>query len=215
MRRPLLLVVALALAPLAAFAESPKLDEAMVRNHLTVNEEDIQLLKSFGPAVMPLIAKIYPTLEEGKRVDAAVVLYRLGWKSAEAKAALLRDINTSNESLRIHVQWALGRISNDDDVVDLLAQIMRNDPNPLFRDKAACALAEDQIHLTDSQKVRLYSKLIDGLSDPKIDVRGISILALRIQTGQTKGYQPNAGKSDRDKAITVWRKWLQEYAENL
>ena len=39
-----------------------------------------------------------------------------------------------------------------------------NDSNALFRDKAACALAYDQIHLTDEQKVQLYEGLISGLS---------------------------------------------------
>ena len=45
------------------------------------------------------------------------------------------------------MQWALGRVSDDPAVVDVLLENMRNDPNPLFRDKAACALAYDQIHL--------------------------------------------------------------------
>ena len=45
------------------------------------------------------------------------------------------------------MQWALGRVSDDPDVVDVLLENMQNDPCPLFRDKAACALAYDQIHL--------------------------------------------------------------------
>ena len=49
-------------------------------------------------------------------------------------------------------------VSNDDDGVDTLATIMQGDASALFRDKAACALAYDQIHLSEAQKVRFYGK---------------------------------------------------------
>ena len=111
---------------------------------------------------------------------------------------LLQDIHTQNEKLRLQVQWALGRVSDDTQVVDILAGIMRDDPNALFRDKAACALAYDQIHLTEKQKVQLYGKLIDALSDPKPQVRAIAIQALSIHTGQTKGFNPNVLSSAND-----------------
>jgi hypothetical protein len=54
---------------------------------------------------------------------------------------LLKDVPAQNEKLRIQVQWALGRVSDDEEIVDILANIMVNDPSALFRDKAACALA--------------------------------------------------------------------------
>ena len=84
------------------------------------------------------------------------------------------------------MQWALGRVSSEDKVVDTLLGIMRNDHTELFRDKAACALAYDQIHLSDTQKVDLYAGLIGGLDDRKPQVRKISIQALKIHTGQTR-----------------------------
>ena len=56
-------------------------------------------------------------------------------------------------------------------VVDVLLDNMRNDPVPLFRDKAACALAYDQIHLAPAQKLRLFEGLIGALDDPKPQVR--------------------------------------------
>jgi len=46
------------------------------------------------------------------------------------------------------VQYALGRVSSDVSVVDALLDNMQNDALLLFRDKAACALAYDQVHLT-------------------------------------------------------------------
>src|SRR5262249_49426393 len=106
---------------------------------------------------------------------------------------------------------ALGRVSPDIDVVDVLLDNMQNDANPLFRDKAACALAYDQIHLTEKQKVHLYEGLIGDLDDPKLDVRSIAALALNIQTGQTKGFNANAAPAQRQAAIREWRKWLDEY----
>jgi len=127
----------------------------------------------------------------------------------------MKDVHTSNRSLRLQVQWALGRVSNDDDVVDVLLANMENDANPLFRDKAACALAYDQIHLTEKQKARLYERLIQALSDPKVDVRRIALQALSIHTGQTKGFNPEAQVAERENSIRQWKLWLEEYKSNL
>ena len=93
---------------------------------------------------------------------------------------------------------------------------MQNDPVPLFRDKAACALAYDQIHLAPAQKLRLFEGLIHALDDPKPQVRQIALQALQILTGQTKGFQPG-GRCPRraGSAVEAWRRWLAEYRANL
>jgi hypothetical protein len=106
-------------------------------------------------------------------------------------------------------------VSNDDDVVAVLLNSMQHDTNPLFRDKAACALASDQTHLTEQQKVRLFAGLIQALADSKPDVRRIAMLALQIQTGQTKGFNPDAPVTERDAKIREWKQWLEEYKSNL
>jgi hypothetical protein len=106
-------------------------------------------------------------------------------------------------------------VSDDSDVVNMLARIMQKDANPVFRDKAACALAYDQIHLTETQKVRLYEQVIKALRDPKQDVRSIAALVLKIHLGQTKGYDPNGPVEEREKAVRAWERWLAEYASNL
>jgi HEAT repeat protein len=210
----LLLVTLLALSVTAA--DKP-LTEGAVRAALTPpGGIDIGVLKAMGPAVLPHLVRIYRTTsDEQLRATYAWVFYSLGMKSPEARAALLRDIATPNQTLRVQVQWALGRVSDDTEVVDILAGIMRNDANPLFRDKAACALANDQIHLTERQKVRLFRQLIDGLKDAKPQVRGIAIQALRIQTGQDKGFQPDADEEERRRSIDRWTIWLSEYEKNL
>lgn len=207
----------IALAALtSAYAETKRMPipRAMVEQAIkpTIN---LDRLRALGPGVLPALAAIYSESSEDDRAAIAETFYGLGWKSPEAKAALLRDIGTQNPTLRLQVQWALGRVSDDKDVVDRLATIMQNDPNPLFRDKAACALAYDQIHLTEAEKVRVYQKLIAALSDEKPQVRHIAILALSIHTGQTKGFHANASVPERQKAIAAWTKWVAEYAANL
>jgi len=197
-------------------AGNPPPSEAQVRKALfPLEKANVQALKAMGPGVLPHLVKFYRAASDDERATVAWVFYSLGWKSAEAKAALMKDIATQNPKLRVQVQWALGRVSDDRDVVETLAGIMRNDSNPYFRDKAACALAYDQIHLTEKQKFALYSKLIDGLGDPKPDVRAISIQALRIHTGQDKGFAPNAPPDARARAVNAWKQWLEEYRRNL
>jgi hypothetical protein len=176
-----------------------------------VSQKNVTALKAMGTGVLPVLVQMYRVSNESQKADIAETLYQLGWKSPEAKQALMADVHTQNQNLRLQVQWALGRVSADVDVVDILLDNMRNDANPLFRDKAACALAYDQIHLTEKQKVRLYEGLINSLSDPKLDVRSIAALALNIQTGQSKGFEANAAPAQRELAIREWKKWLDEY----
>lgn len=210
------LLVSLLVAVSLTGAAKP-LSEAKVRSALTPLETiDISTLKAMGPAVLPHLVRIYTsTPDENTRAVYAWVFYKLGLKSPEARAALLRDVDTKHQKLRLQVQWALGRVSDDTEVVEILANIMRNDPNALFRDKAACALAYDQIHLSERQKVQLYAKLVEALSDPKPQVRAIAIQALRIHTGQTKGFSPNGTDDARRRSIAVWTRWLAEYEQNL
>jgi HEAT repeat protein len=172
-------------------------------------------LRARGPDVLPVMARLYTSSDENGRIRIANTFYRLGWPSQEAYDALMEDIHTGNTRLRLEVQWALGRVSGDERVVQTLLEIMRNDGNPLFRDKAACALANDQIHLSDEQKADLFAGLIEGLNDPKLQVRRISIQALKIHTGQTRGYQAAGSADERASSVREWRRWLAEYQANL
>jgi HEAT repeat protein len=176
---------------------------------------DVKALKEIGPSALPILARQYESASEDQRATIAWIFYELGWKSPDAKRVLMKDIQTQNSKLRLQVQWALGRVSNDTEVVDVLLYNMQNDSNPLFRDKAACALANDQIHLTRKQKVRLFEGLIRALSDSKAQVRNIAMLALQIQTGQTKNFNPNGSLVEREASIQDWKKWLAEYQSNL
>ena len=175
----------------------------------------IAAIRAQGPQILPSLIRLYETGDETARARVAQAFYELGWKSSEAKRVLMKDVHTNNQTLRLQVQWALGRVSNDLDVVDVLLANMRGDANPLFRDKAACALAYDQIHLTERQKVHLFEALIAALSDDKLDVRSIALQALSIHTGQTKGYSPDAPPPERAQQIKAWKRWLDEYKSGL
>jgi HEAT repeat protein len=208
-----LLAVGSLLAASPVFAGPARLDDARFREMAWAG--NWEGLKPFGPAVLPRLVRLYQTSSETQRARIALVFYSLGWKSAEAKRVLMKDVHTANEDLRLHVQWALGRVSDDPDVVDVLLDNLQNDANPLFRDKAACALAYDQIHLTPAQKVRLLAGLIHALDDPKLDVRRAAGLALSIQTGQNKHFNPAAPPEARRVAVEAWQRWLAEYQAQL
>ena len=141
-------------------------------------------LKQYGESVIPALLELYKEGDNPQKTLVAGALYYLSIKSEEAREILMKDIHTPDQDLRLQVQWAVGRVSNDDIVVRALLDNMRNDPNPVFRDKAACALAHDQPHLTEKQRVLLLEGLVQALEDEKPDVRNIASLALQIQTGQ-------------------------------
>lgn len=181
-----------------------------------VAADDLDAIKAMGPSVLPRLATLYLTADDvDRRQRLATVFYRLGWRSEEARDALMRDVHTPNQALRMSVQYALGRVSNDISVVDVLLDNMQNDGELLFRDKAACALAYDQVHLTPAQKVHLFEGLIRALDDPKPDVRRISALVLQIQTGQDKGFRFADAPEARARAVNAWRRWLAEYRSQL
>jgi HEAT repeat protein len=139
----------------------------------------------------------------------------MGVQSEQAERALMRDVRTRNTELRLAVQYALGRVSNHPMVIEILLDTLQNDRNPLFRDKAASALAYDQIHLTKEQKARVYEGLIDALSSPEPQVRAVSIQALSILTGQTKGFHYLFPEERRERSIALWQRWLEDYRAHL
>jgi HEAT repeat protein len=206
----MLLVTLLPLLRQPAFSQEASQIQQWVAGH------DVAAIRAMGPSVLPKLVQLYgSSRNDDFKARVAQILYELSWKSPEAKAALMKDVHTGNQNLRLQVQWALGRVSNDQDVVDTLLANMRSDSNPLFRDKAACALAYDQIHLTEQQKVRLFGALIDSLRDDKLDVRNIALLALQIHTGQTKNFNPSASATEREQSIRAWQQWLAQYKSGL
>src|SRR5262249_50251185 len=196
------------LAPSATtHAGTPPSDVALVQ---AVDASDVATLKAEGPMVMSRLAQLYTRSDPQRRLRIASPVYALGWKSEEAKDAMMAAPHPPDESLRTQVQYALGRVSDDVAVVDVLLDNMQHDGNIVFRDHAACALAYDQVHLRPAQKVHLYEGLIRAMSDSKPDVRRIAALALQLQTGQDKGFRADDPPEKRGPALGAWQQWLAE-----
>lgn len=177
-----------------------------------VAAHDVDAIRARGPAVMDDLVGLYEAGGPDERARVARTFYALGWPSEKARAALMRDAQTSHAALRLQVQWALGRVSADPEVVDVLLRNMRHDGNMLFRDKAACALAYDQVHLGAAQRIRLYEGLVAALWDDKDDVRRIALLALTISTKSgPRGFVPHLPAEQRRTGIDNWRRWLADY----
>ena len=210
---PILIVAACLLSSQGLRAADAPLDRARLEE--AVSKYDGNAVRPMGRAVLPELVRMYEAADEDGREKIAAIFYQLKWRSPEAKRVLMKDIHTRHQALRLHVQYALGSVSDDLDVVDALVDNMEHDENPFFRDKAACSLAYDQIHLTPKQKAHLFERLIEALSSPVLQVRQIALQALHIHTGQSKGFQPNAAESLRSRQIEEWKKWLVQYRASL
>ncbi len=183
-----------------------------------VDGQRYQELEAMGPGVMAELAQLYSSRDvPTERKQVAGAFYQLGWQSEEATAALLPDVEGEkvDPKLKISAQYALGRVSSDPLVVQVLLRNLRHSRGLRIRNKAACALANDMIHLAPEQKALLFRGLISSLDDDKTDVRQIAFEALKVHTGQSKGYDPNGPREDRLEAIGVWYRWLSEYEAQL
>lgn len=212
MRRPFWLVGSCLLLVLAS-------SQAMAGPGAPVAElvarDDVEALRGLGATALPEMARLYQAGDTAQKVRIANLFYQLSRKSPDAVSVLMPDVRTEDPALRIAVQYALGRVSDDPRVVDVLLRNMTQDTNPYFRDKAACALAYDQIHLSEPEKVRLYEGLIEALASEEVQIRAIAIQALSIHTGQAKGFHPIAPPEKRAQSIARWKQWLAEYKESL
>lgn len=209
-RRLPLLVVSVFLLSVPVFAE--ELSQQVTR---LVEAGDADGLRALGDEAIASMVWLYELSEEPERIRIANLFSRMGLRSQVAERALVRDFESANVELRLAVQRALGHVSDDPMVIETLLYTMENDRNPLIRDKAAAALAYDQIHLDAKRKVRIFEGLIAALSHPKADVRAVSIQALSILTGQTKGFHPLFPEDRRERSIAMWQSWLEEYRAKL
>jgi hypothetical protein len=210
-RATLLAAVAAVLATplLAGIAVDPAVATA-------VSSGDVVALRERGPRILPQLVALYrASPEPHQRAAVARAFYALGWPSEEAKDAMLPDLATLDQQLRLDVQWALGRVSNDPLVVDRLFDRMEHDDNLLFRDKAACALANDQVHLDPAARFALAERVVGRLESPDLETRGFAIGILRVLTGQAKGFIPFGPEESRRASIARWRAWLDEYRRSL
>lgn len=206
------------LLPLAIHAQTPFPGEEMTlsqRVTLAVEANDVETIRAIGPEAVPALVFHYETGDDPLRLRIAQLFHELAWQSPEVERVLMNDIHVMNVDLRLAVFYALGRVSGDPEVVATLLDTLQNDPNPLFRDKAACALAYDQIHLKEPEKVQLYAGLIQALSSPERQVQALAIQALSILTGETKGFHPAFPPDRQQRSIELWERWLSEVKAGL
>jgi hypothetical protein len=200
---------------LACFVPPEALAGADEVRSLVFPSLQIDALRARGAGVMDELVELYNRSDLDQRTEIAGAFYQLGIESRAAKAALWPDLHTEHERLRLAAQWAIGRVSGDDDVVDALVDNMRRDANALFRDKAACALAHDQMHLNARQKARMFELLIMSLRSTNPQVRDLSIRVLEIHLGQRKGFRPNGAPEEREAAVQAWLTWLNAHRAEL
>lgn len=208
----------LPLLPQDVQAQTPFPGEEMTlsqRVTLAVEANDLDGLRTIGPDAIPALVFLYETGEDSVRLQVARLFHELAWPSPEVENALMRDVRVRNVELRLAVFYALGRVSNSPEVVETLLDTLQNDPEPLFRDKAACALAYDQVHLEEPQKVRLYEGLIRALSSSERQVQALAIQALSILTGETKGFHPAFPPDRQQRSIEMWERWLSDVRSGL
>jgi HEAT repeat protein len=207
-----LIITLFLLIPFTLSSSVSATDSDLIDELVMAKDIDVTAVKNHGESVMPILSALYSqTNDKLKRAKIAWLFYQLGWKSENAKEAMMQDAHTDDVQLRLQVQWALGRVSSDDRIVNTLLEIMQSDTNPLFREKATCALASDQIHLTSQQRLKLLDGLVDALNDSKLDVRQNAVKALEIQTGQKNNFNPSASASLRLTDVSEWQSWMTEY----
>jgi HEAT repeat protein len=136
--------------------------------------------------------------EQGPRANALWDLGLLGSRGVQPERVaeiLLGSIHDTNVNIRY---WAVEGLAylGTDTVIDPLLQILRDDPSPMIRERAACGLAQSGM-LTADQRKTAVPRLLDYTEDMSLDeqTRKWVFQALRDITGQTLPHDPSAWRS--------------------
>ena len=130
------------------------------------------------------------------------LLQNLLWLSQTGETtitALLEGLKSDNPKMRSSCVWVLGRI-HDRRTIPYL-QPLTKDSNETVRLEAARSL----VALGDFQQAPM---LIEGLDDPRKEVRYLCHEALKAAAGRDFGFD-HLGDNDRQHRMTVlgWRQW--------
>lgn len=132
--------------------------------------------------------------------DATFLLIRMG---KDAVPALKKACLSMNRDIRMRSIYALGQIGSPDAII-IYNHVIQKDPDDEIRANTLKFVAEN---LTDIVSIPL---LIQGLSDPKLEIRKYVIQTLESFTGETFDYDPESPIEQREKAIARWKAWMQE-----
>ena len=200
----------------AIFADDPEVATNDINAALKIKNIPVAKIRKHGRQVIPILAKIYSDSDDDmEKARVAWVFWKLGWQSELVEQTLLPDLDTQNTNLKVWVQWGIAKSTQSTTVIEKLLYNLANDSSPFVRDKAACALASDFTHISPRQRIIILRGLIEGLDSETLQIRKSSITALKVQTGQTKGFSAKAEKPIREERISAWNDWLDEYELNI
>jgi hypothetical protein len=139
------------------------------------------------------------TGEQGPRANALWDIGLLGGRGIEPQRAaqiLLASLHDSNMNIRYWSVEGLSYLGTDETIAPLLG-VLHDDPSPMIRERAACALAQSGM-LSEKQRRTAVPKLLDFADDPALDAqtRLWVFQALRDITGQNLPHDAAA-----------WRNW--------
>jgi HEAT repeat protein len=137
--------------------------------------------------------------EQGPRANALWDLALVGNRGVERERVeqlLMANVHDPNVNIRYWAVEGLAYLATDA-VVDPLLTILRDDPSPMIRERAACGLAQSGM-LSAAQRRTAIPKLLDYAEDGGMDAETHKWVfqALRDITGETL---PHDG--------AAWRSW--------
>jgi HEAT repeat protein len=190
---------------------TPKLENmlatAMDSNDLRVRAAALELyLAANNIAKAP--TSVY-TLEErvsqepGARAWSLWMLGALGNRGVEPERVLREELNFIQDPSEETRFWAVEGLAHlgADAAIDPLLDVLRSDPSPKVRERAACSLAQSGM-FTREQRMSAVPKLLDLADDVALEptTRTWVYQALRDITGAGLGPDPQA-----------WRNWWNEH----
>lgn len=139
--------------------------------------------------------------EQGPRANALWDLALIGNRGVQPERIeplLLANIHDANVNIRYWAVEGLAYLATDS-VVEPLLTILRDDPSPMIRERAACGLAQSGM-LSAAQRRAAVPRLLDYAEDGWMDAETHNWVfqALRDITGQTL---PHDG--------AAWRQWYR------
>jgi hypothetical protein len=141
---------------------------------------------------------------QGPRANALWDLALLGNRGVEPdriRLILFGGIHDQNVNIRYWAVEGLAYLATDEVVAPLL-DILRDDPSPMIRERAACGLAQSGM-LSDNQRRSAVPRLLDYADDGGMDRQTHEWVfqALRDITGQSLPHDAQ-----------VWRQWYRTAA---
>jgi hypothetical protein len=162
---------------------------------------EIDLVVYNVPKTSDSVAKYELQADEpgGDHITAMWVLGLLGNRGVESERAfqvLMRFVHDPDQHTRYWAVESLGYLGTDA-TVPVLLEIFHDDPSPVIRERAACALAQSGM-LSQEQRKRAVPQLLNYVDDASLDAQTRSWVfqALADITGQRLPHDAAA-----------WRNW--------